>query len=100
MEPFNVDHNGNSNVIVAAEVAGVKHFVLVTSIGTDDILNPLNLFWGVSEGCGGEVLAVMWRCGGWWNVVWWGGGLVAIVADDTADPPGPEAPSMWMTTDT
>jgi hypothetical protein len=60
VELFNVDHNGNSNLIVAAEVAGVKHFVLVARIGTDDILNPLNLFWGVSEGCGGQVLAVMW----------------------------------------
>jgi nucleoside-diphosphate-sugar epimerase len=48
--PFNVDYNGNLNLIAAAKAAGVKHFVLVTSIGTDDILNPLNLFWGVSLG--------------------------------------------------
>lgn len=46
--PFNVDYNGNLNLIAAAKAAGVKRFVLVTSIGTDDILNPLNLFWGVS----------------------------------------------------
>lgn len=50
--PFNVDYNGNLNLIAAAKAAGVKHFVLVTSIGTDDILNPLNLFWGVSWGPG------------------------------------------------
>lgn len=47
--PFNVDYSGNLNLIAAAKAAGVKHFVLVTSIGTDDILNPLNLFWGVSR---------------------------------------------------
>jgi uncharacterized protein YbjT (DUF2867 family) len=50
VEPSNVDHNGNLNLNAAAKAAGVKHFVLVTSIGTDDILNPLNLFWGVSGG--------------------------------------------------
>lgn len=34
--------------MAAAKQAGVKHFVLVTSIGTDDsVLNPLNLFWGI-----------------------------------------------------
>lgn len=47
--PFNVDYNGNLNLIAAAKAAGVKQFVLVTSIGSDDILNPLNLFWGVSH---------------------------------------------------
>jgi uncharacterized protein YbjT (DUF2867 family) len=46
--PFNVDYNGNLNLIAAAQAAKVKAFVLVTSIGADDIANPLNLFWGVS----------------------------------------------------
>ena len=48
-----MDDNGYLNLIAATIAAGVKHFVLVTSMGTDDILNPLNLFWGVSvpEGC-------------------------------------------------
>jgi uncharacterized protein YbjT (DUF2867 family) len=66
--PFNVDYNGNLNLIAAAKAAGVKQFVLVTSIGSDDILNPLNLFWGVSgQGClrrkpflGGGGGAVLW----------------------------------------
>jgi uncharacterized protein YbjT (DUF2867 family) len=47
--PFNVDFQGTVNLVAAAKAAGVKHFVLVTSIGTDDPYNPLNLFWGVSE---------------------------------------------------
>jgi len=45
--PFNVDYQGTKNLIVAAQRADVEHFVFVTSIGTDDILFPLNLFWGV-----------------------------------------------------
>ena len=40
---------GTVNLIAAAKAAGVKKFVLVTSIGTDDPLFPLNLFWGVSH---------------------------------------------------
>eukprot|EP00879_Flechtneria_rotunda_P002739 GHRR01002947.1.p1 GENE.GHRR01002947.1~~GHRR01002947.1.p1 ORF type:complete len:488 (+),score=210.28 GHRR01002947.1:215-1678(+) len=47
--PFNVDYQGTRNLIAAAKHAGVKRFVFVTSIGADDPLNPLNLFWGVSE---------------------------------------------------
>ena len=39
---------GTVNLIAAAKQAKVKKFVLVTSIGTDDPLNPLNLFFGVS----------------------------------------------------
>ncbi|PNW81287.1 hypothetical protein CHLRE_07g349700v5 [Chlamydomonas reinhardtii] len=45
--PFNVDFQGTLNLIAAAKQAGVKHFVLVTSIGADELINPLNLFWGV-----------------------------------------------------
>lgn len=46
--PFSVDYNGTCNIVAAAKKQGqVKHIVLVTSIGVDDILFPLNLFWGV-----------------------------------------------------
>jgi len=46
--PFAVDYNGTCNIVAAAKKQGsVKHIVLVTSIGVDDILFPLNLFWGV-----------------------------------------------------
>ena len=38
---------GTLNLIAAAKQAKVKKFVLVTSIGTDDPLFPLNLFFGV-----------------------------------------------------
>ncbi|GLC67258.1 hypothetical protein PLESTF_000534300 [Pleodorina starrii] len=45
--PFNVDYQGTLNLIAAAKLRGVRQFVLVSSIGADDLLNPLNLFWGV-----------------------------------------------------
>lgn len=35
------------NLVAAARQAQVRRFVLVTSIGADELLNPLNLFWGV-----------------------------------------------------
>ena len=39
---------GTVNLVAASKGAGLKRFVYVTSIGTDDpIYNPLNLFWGV-----------------------------------------------------
>ena len=45
---FRVDFIGNANLVAAASRAGsVRHFVLVTSIGADDLLFPLNLAWGV-----------------------------------------------------
>lgn len=47
LQPFKVDFEGNSNLAAAAKAAGVKKFVLVTSIGVDDVLFPLNLLWGV-----------------------------------------------------
>ena len=40
---------GTRNLIAAAQQAKVKKFALVTSIGTDDPLFPLNLFFGVSH---------------------------------------------------
>lgn len=45
--PLSVDFNGTLNLIEAAKRAGATRFVLVTSIGADDLVNPLNLFWGV-----------------------------------------------------
>ncbi|GBF97949.1 epimerase [Raphidocelis subcapitata] len=45
--PLNVELNGNLNLIEAAKRAGCKRFVLVSSIGADELLNPLNVFWGV-----------------------------------------------------
>lgn len=45
---------GTLNLIAAAKRKGVKRFVFVTSIGADDVLNPLNLFWGVSGSAGGR----------------------------------------------
>ncbi|PNH07301.1 hypothetical protein TSOC_006254, partial [Tetrabaena socialis] len=45
--PFTVDFQGTLNLIAAAKQRGVRQFVLVSSIGADDLLNPLNLFWGV-----------------------------------------------------
>jgi hypothetical protein len=45
--PLNVDFNGTLNLIEAARRAGVTRFVLVTSIGCDELLNPLNFFFGV-----------------------------------------------------
>ncbi|KAG1668854.1 hypothetical protein FOA52_004949 [Chlamydomonas sp. UWO 241] len=45
--PFNVDFQGTLNLIALARQRGVKKVVLVTSIGTDELLNALNLFWGV-----------------------------------------------------
>ncbi|GAB4821333.1 hypothetical protein N2152v2_008379 [Parachlorella kessleri] len=45
--PFKVDYQGTSNLVAAAKQAGVRKFVHVTSIGTDDLLFPLNIYWGV-----------------------------------------------------
>ncbi|KAJ9530899.1 hypothetical protein QJQ45_028804, partial [Haematococcus lacustris] len=42
-----VDYQGTANLVAAAKQQGVKKFVLVTSIGADDLINPLNLFYGV-----------------------------------------------------
>jgi uncharacterized protein YbjT (DUF2867 family) len=48
LDVVDVDYTGNLNLIAAAQQAGsVKHVVFVTTIGADDLINPLNLFWGV-----------------------------------------------------
>lgn len=41
------DCEGTKNLVAAAGLQGVKKFVLVTSIGVDDPLFPLNALWGV-----------------------------------------------------
>lgn len=45
--PYTVDCEGTKNLVAAAQQQGVSKFVLVTSIGCDDPLFPLNAFWGV-----------------------------------------------------
>lgn len=45
--PFNVDYQGTQNLIGAASNAGCEAFVLVSSIGADELFFPLNLFYGV-----------------------------------------------------
>ncbi|KAG4386758.1 hypothetical protein AAZX31_11G118700 [Glycine max] len=48
--PFRIDYLATKNLIDAATVTKVNHFILVTSLGTNKIGFPaaiLNLFWGV-----------------------------------------------------
>lgn len=45
--PFQIDYNGTVNLLAAAQQAKVEHVVLISSIGADDILYPLNLLFGV-----------------------------------------------------
>ncbi|PSS29398.1 Protein TIC 62 like [Actinidia chinensis var. chinensis] len=48
--PYRIDYQATKNLIDAATVAKVKHFILLTSLGTNKIGFPaaiLNLFWGV-----------------------------------------------------
>ncbi|XP_004507400.1 protein TIC 62, chloroplastic [Cicer arietinum] len=48
--PFRIDYQAAKNLIDAATVAKVNHFILVTSLGTNKFGFPaaiLNLFWGV-----------------------------------------------------
>lgn len=62
--PFTVDSEGTKNLVAAAQQAGVRKFVLVTSIGCDDPLFPLNLYW-VRLGAAGAWPACAARsCGG------------------------------------
>lgn len=48
LEPFKVDCEGTLNLIAVAKAAGVRKFVLVSSIGVDEILSPFNLFGGLA----------------------------------------------------
>nr|ABK24824.1 unknown [Picea sitchensis] len=48
--PYRIDYQATKNLIDAATVANVNHFILLTSLGTSKVGFPaalLNLFWGV-----------------------------------------------------
>ncbi|EEF43314.1 NAD dependent epimerase/dehydratase, putative [Ricinus communis] len=48
--PYRIDYQATRNLIDAATVAKVKHFIMVSSLGTNKVGFPaaiLNLFWGV-----------------------------------------------------
>ncbi|CAL0304219.1 unnamed protein product [Lupinus luteus] len=48
--PYRIDYLATRNLVDAATVAKVNHFILVTSLGTNKVGFPaaiLNLFWGV-----------------------------------------------------
>ncbi|XP_042427930.1 protein TIC 62, chloroplastic-like [Zingiber officinale] len=48
--PYRIDYKATENLIRAATIAKVDHFILLTSLGTNKIGFPaaiLNLFWGV-----------------------------------------------------
>ncbi|WP_204103703.1 MULTISPECIES: SDR family oxidoreductase [Spirulina sp. CCY15215] len=44
-EPFRVDYWGTNNLIDAAKIAEIEHFVLVSSLCVSQFFHPLNLFW-------------------------------------------------------
>lgn len=48
LDPFFVDYEGTLNLIAVAKCLGVKKFVLVSSIGVDELLSPFNLFGGLA----------------------------------------------------
>jgi uncharacterized protein YbjT (DUF2867 family) len=43
--PYQVDYEGNKNLIDAAKIAQIQHFVMVSSLCTSQFFHPLNLFW-------------------------------------------------------
>ncbi len=43
--PYKVDYEGTKNLVDAAKVKGIEHFVLVSSLCTSQFFHPLNLFW-------------------------------------------------------
>ncbi|GAV67113.1 NAD_binding_10 domain-containing protein [Cephalotus follicularis] len=48
--PYRIDYQATKNLVDAATVAKVKHFIMVSSLGTNKVGFPaaiLNLFWGV-----------------------------------------------------
>ena len=45
--PYRVDYEGNKNLVDAAKRAGIKQFVMVSSLCVSKIFHPLNLFWGI-----------------------------------------------------
>ncbi len=45
--PYQVDYEGNKNLVDAAKAAEIKQFVMVSSLCVSKIFHPLNLFWGI-----------------------------------------------------
>ncbi len=45
--PYQVDYEGNKNLVDVAKAAGIDQFVMVTSLCVSKIFHPLNLFWGI-----------------------------------------------------
>lgn len=45
--PYQVDYEGNKNLVDAAKTAGIEQFVMVSSLCVSKIFHPLNLFWGI-----------------------------------------------------
>lgn len=43
--PYQVDYQGTKNLVDAARIAGVDHFVMVSSLCVSKFFHPLNLFW-------------------------------------------------------
>ncbi|MEH1891296.1 MAG: NAD(P)H-binding protein [Nostoc sp.] len=43
--PYKVDFEGSKNLVDAAKVKGIDHFVFVSSLCTSQFFHPLNLFW-------------------------------------------------------
>lgn len=43
--PYKVDYEGTKNLVDAAKIKGIEHFVLVTSLCVSNFFHPLNLFW-------------------------------------------------------
>ncbi|MEM8505834.1 MAG: SDR family oxidoreductase [Cyanobacteria bacterium P01_D01_bin.1] len=45
--PYQVDYEGNKNLVDVAKAAEVEQFVMVSSLCVSKIFHPLNLFWGI-----------------------------------------------------
>ncbi|MBU6230011.1 MAG: SDR family oxidoreductase [Cyanobacteria bacterium REEB459] len=43
--PYQVDYQGTKNLVDAARLASVDHFVMVSSLCVSKFFHPLNLFW-------------------------------------------------------
>ena len=43
--PYTVDYEGTKNLVDAAKVKAIEHFVLVSSLCVSEFFHPLNLFW-------------------------------------------------------
>ena len=46
--PYRVDYVGTKNLVDAAKAAGIKHFVLVSSLCVSRLFHPLNLLMNSS----------------------------------------------------